>query len=158
MEEDLAKGILDAIDMESYRVEKKAVMTIHLPDEDGEVEPWLSEGGGRVPEPELDRLSNILATFNEQFGNIDWTDEDRIRRMITAEIPEKVAADKAYQNARKNSDKQNARIEHDKALERVIVALMKDDTQLFKEFQDNESFKKWLADVVFRMTYEFEAA
>ena len=78
--------------------------------------------------------------------------------MITAEIPEKVAADKAYQNARKNSDKQNARIEHDKALERVIVALMKDDTQLFKEFQDNESFKKWLADVVFRMTYEFEAA
>jgi type I restriction enzyme R subunit len=58
----------------------------------------------------------------------------------------------------RNSDKQNARIEHDKALERVIVALMKDDTQLFKEFQDNESFKKWLADTVFRLTYAGEAA
>jgi type I restriction enzyme, R subunit len=157
-EEDLAKGILEAIDMESYRVEKKAALTIHLADADGEVEPWSVDGPGHKPEPEMDRLSNIIATFNELFGNIDWTDEDRIRRMITAEIPEKVAADKAYQNARQNSDKQNARIEHDKALERVIVALMKDDTQLFKEFQDNESFKKWLADTVFRLTYEGEAA
>jgi hypothetical protein len=27
-------------------------------------------GGGRMPELELDRLSNILKTFNDQFGNI----------------------------------------------------------------------------------------
>ena len=39
-----------------------------------------------------------------------------IRKLITEEIPAKVAADTAYQNAKKNSDKQNARIEHDKAL------------------------------------------
>ena len=76
-------------------------------------------GGGHKPEPELDRLSNILKTFNDQFGNIDWTDADRVQRLITEEIPAKVAADEAYQNARKNnSDKQNARIEHDKALAR----------------------------------------
>ena len=39
---------------------------------------------------------------------------DRVRRMITEEIPDRVAADTAYQNAIANSDKQNARIEHDK--------------------------------------------
>jgi len=48
------------------------------------------------------------------FGNIGWTDEDHIRRMITEEIPARVAADKAFQNARQYSDKQNARIKHDK--------------------------------------------
>ncbi len=73
-------------------------------------------GGGHKPEPELDRLSNILKTFNDQFGNIAWTDADRVHKLITEDIPARVAADKAYQNARQNSDKQNARIEHDKAL------------------------------------------
>ncbi len=78
------------------------------------------------------------------FGNIAWTDADRIQRLITEEIPAKVAADQAYQNAKANSDKQNARIEHDKALGRVMTALLKDDTELFKQFSDNESFRKWL--------------
>ena len=38
-EEDLSKGILEAIDMDSYRVEKQAAMKIQLPDEDAEIEP-----------------------------------------------------------------------------------------------------------------------
>src|SRR5665647_3498331 len=97
-------------------------------------------GAGRKPEPELDRLSNILKTFNDQFGNIPWTDTDRVHKLITEEIPDRVAADKAYRNARQNSDKQNARIEHDKALARVMTAVLKDDTDLFKQFMDNDSF------------------
>ena len=115
-EEDLSKGILEAIDMDSYRVEKKATMRIQLPDADGEIGTCADQRRGRKPEPELDRLSNILKTFNDQFGNIPWTDADRIHRLITEDIPAKVAADTAYQNAKKNSDRQNARIEHDKAL------------------------------------------
>jgi type I restriction enzyme R subunit len=139
-EEDLSKGILETIDMDSYRVEKKAAIRVQLPDQDAEIGPVPASGGGRMPEPELDRLSNILKTFNDQFGNIPWTDADRIHRLITEEIPNKVAADTAYQNAMQNSDRQNARIEHDKALGRVMMAVLKDDTELFKQFSDNESF------------------
>ena len=72
----------------------------------------------------------------------------------TEELPEKVGADPAYQNAMKNSDKQNARIEHDKALQRVMVNLLSDQTELFKQFSDNPFFKKWLSDVNFDVTYE----
>lgn len=152
-EEDLSKGILAAIDMDSYRLEKQATMRIPLADADAEIEPVPTAGGGHKPEPELDRLSNIIKAFNDQFGNIPWTDADRVRKLITEEIPARVAADAAYQNARKYSDKQNARIEHDKALERVITALLKDDTELFKQFSDNEGFRRWLADTVFGLTY-----
>ena len=158
IEEDLSKGILEAIDMDSYRVEKQAVVKIQLPDADAEIEPVPGTGGGHKPEPELDRLSNILRTFNDQFGNIPWTDMDRVHRLITEEIPAKVNADVAYQNAKKRPDKQNARIEHDKALARVIVDLMKDDTELFKQFSDNESFRKWVTDTVFGLTYGENAA
>lgn len=149
----MSKGILDSIDMDSYRVEKRAGQRFQLSDENAEVDPVPTEGGGHRPEPELDRLSNILKTFNDQFGNITWEDADRVRQLIASEIPQKVAADNAYQNAKKNSDKQNARIEHDKALARVIVGLMKDDTELFKQFSDNPDFKRWLGDTVFGMTY-----
>jgi type I restriction enzyme R subunit len=97
---------------------------------------------------------NILKTFNDQFGNIPWTDSDRVHKLITEDIPQRVAADTAYQNAKKNSDKQNARIEHDKALASVIVGVMKDDTELFKQFSDNPAFRRWLGDTVFSMTYE----
>jgi type I restriction enzyme R subunit len=154
IEEDLSKGILEAIDMESYRVEKKTTLSILLPDQDAEIEPVPTEGGGHIPEPELERLSNILKTFNDQFGNVHWTDTDRVRRLITKEIPGQVAADTAYQNAIKNSDRQNARIEHDKALERVMTAVLKDDSELFKQFSDNVAFRRWLTDTVFAMTYE----
>jgi type I restriction enzyme R subunit len=154
VDEDLSQGILEAIDMESYRVEKRAAVKIQLPDEDAEIGPVPTEGGGRKPEPELDRLSNILKTFNDHFGNIPWTDADRVHKLITEDIPQRVAADTAYQNARQNSDKQNARIEHDKALQRVMTALLKDDTELFKQFMDNESFRRWLTDTVFGLTYD----
>jgi len=76
-----------------------------------------------------------------------------VHKLITEEIPARVAADIAYQNARKYSDKQNARIEHDKALLRVMTALIQDDTELFKQFSDNESFRRWLTDTVFDLTY-----
>ncbi|HPU55752.1 MAG TPA: type I restriction endonuclease subunit R, partial [Verrucomicrobiota bacterium] len=154
VEEDLSRGILEAIDMDSYRVEKKAAIKIQLPDENAEIDPVPAGGGGRKPEPELDRLSNIIKAFNEQFGNIPWTDADRVHQLITVDIPERVAADPAYRNARENSDRQNARIEHDKALARVMTAVLKDDTELFKQFMDNEGFRRWLTDTVFALTYE----
>jgi type I restriction enzyme R subunit len=154
VEEDLSRGILEAIDMDSYRVEKQAAVRIQLPDADSEIEPVPTAGGGQRPEPELDRLSNILKAFNDQFGNIPWSDADRVHRLITEDIPSRVAADQAYQNARQNSDKQNARIEHDKALARVMTAVLKDDTELFKQFMDNESFRRWLTDTVFGLTYD----
>jgi type I restriction enzyme R subunit len=154
VEEDLSKGILEAIDMDSYRVEKQAAARIQLPDADAAIEPVPTTGGGRRPEPELDRLSNIIKAFNDQFGNIPWSDADRVHKLITEDIPQRVSADKAYQNARQNSDKQNARIEHDKALARVMTAVLKDDTELFKQFMDNESFRRWMTDTVFGITYE----
>ena len=152
-EDDLSKGILEAIDLDSYRAEKQAMQKIMLPDEDAEIDAVPTTGGGHISDPEMDRLSNIVRTFNEQFGNIAWEDADRVRQLITETIPAQVAADTAFKNALQNSDKQNARIEHDKALMRVMTSLMKDDTQLFKQFMDNESFKRWMSDASFELAY-----
>jgi type I restriction enzyme R subunit len=152
-EEDLSKGVLEAIDMDSYRPEVRATLSLSLKDENAELAPPEAGGSGGRPEPEMERLSNILKTFNEQFGNIEWKDGDKIRQVIEQELPQKVAEDKAYQNAIRNSDKQNARVEHDKALQRAILEMLSDQTELFKQFSDNPGFKRWLADSIFDLTY-----
>ena len=151
---DLSKGILETIDMDSYRVEKRAMQKILLEDEDAEIDPVPGVGGGGKGEVEIDRLSEIIKQFNDLFGGIDWADEDRVRQMITVDIPAMVAADTAFRNARENSDRENTRIEHDKALGRVMMGIMKDDTELFRQFVDNPDFKRWLGGVVFEVAYE----
>ena len=157
-EDDLSRGVLEAIDMESYRVEKQAVQRILLPDEDAEIEPVPTAAGGGRPEPEIDRLSNILRDFNDHFGDIAWEDADRVRQLITETIPARVADDTAFRNARANSDEQNARIEHDRALLRVMTSVMKDDAELFKQFMDNDGFKRWMTDAVFGLAYDQAAS
>lgn len=156
-EEDLSKGVLETIDMDSYRVEAQAALKMAMDDADATVEPVPPGGGGGKGEPDIDRLSNIVREFNDLFGNIEWKDEDKIRRVITEEIPARVAQDKAYQNAQANSDKENARLEHDKALNRVVLELLADHTELFKQFSDNPQFKRWLTDRVFDVTYRPKA-
>ncbi|KZC93985.1 type I restriction endonuclease subunit R [Clavibacter tessellarius] len=156
-EEDLSAGILENIDLESYRAEKLNAMKIVLDDEDGTVAPVPAASGGHLTDPELERLSVIVRSFNDHFGNIEWNDADRVERFITEEIPRLVSEDEAYKNAQANDDPVNARVESDRALSQVMLRLISDDTQLFKEFQDNGSFKQWLAGAVFKATYRKSA-
>ena len=149
-EDDLAAGILESIDMDSYRNEKKAAIRPSLPDEDAEIGPVPTDGGGRKAEPELDRLSNILKTFNDQFGTL-FTDGDRVVRRIHEDIAPKVAADHAYRNAMENTPNA-ARIELDAALKRVVGPLLKDDTEFYKQFVQNESFRRYVTDLVHDLT------
>jgi type I restriction enzyme R subunit len=109
-------------------------------------------GGGRKAEMELDRLSNILKSFNDQFGTL-FTDADRVVRRIREDIAPKVAADQAYLNAKKNTPNA-AGIELDAALKRVVTPLFKDDTEFFKQFFQNESFKRFVTDMVLTLTSE----
>lgn len=152
-DDDFSEGILDVIDLDSYRLEAQESMSIKLEDSDTEVSPVPAGSIGHIIDPEMDYLSIILNDFNDMFGNIDWKEPDNVRRQIV-QIPDMVAKDEKYQNAMKNSDKQNARMESERALQQVIFSVMADNMELFKQFQDNPSFRKWLSDMVFNTTYD----
>ena len=64
---------------------------------------------------------------------------------------ETVAADTAYQNAKANTP-HTARMAHDQALSKVMQSLLKEDSQVYKQFVENESFKRYVSDTVFHMT------
>ena len=151
-EPDFSEGILEAVDLDSYRAEKMAQMTIQPDDSDAEIEPVPAgvTGGGR--EVELDLLSRILLTFNDLFGNIEWKDPDKVGRDAIHAM-KKTSQDKTYQNAMRNSDKQEARTESDRVLRDVIFDMMSDNIELFKQYTDNQAFRKMLSDMVFDTTY-----
>ena len=149
-DEDLAVGIIDAIDMDSYRVEKKTVMRIALADIGGVIEPVPTDGGAHKGQPELDRLSNILKTFNDNFGTL-FNDGDRVAKRLREDIAPKVAADPAYRNAKENTP-HTARVAHDQALGKAMQILLKEDTQLYKLFVENDSFRKSVSNMVYAMT------
>ena len=41
---------------------------------------------------------------------------------------------------------------HDQALAKVMQHLLKDDTQVYKQFVENESFKRFVGDMVYALT------
>lgn len=153
-EDDLSQGILEAIDMDSYRAEIQAAQTIDLPGQDAEIDPATLGQGGQPAGPELAPLSLIVSQFNTLFGNIPWQDKDKIVKVITEELPAAVAKDKAYQHAMASGDEQNARIEHDKALLKAVLGFLNDQTELFKQFSGNPGFKHWLTNESFLKTYQ----
>ena len=84
-EEDFSKEILDAIDMDSYRVEKQATA---LADKDTEIGPVPSSGASGRPEADLDRLSNIIGLLSRPASNrkeeSGWTSSPSLRERLRA--------------------------------------------------------------------------
>jgi len=148
-EDDLTKGMLELIDLDSYRIDKQNQRPLPLPDDDATLNPAPVSGGGFKPEPELDPLSVIVTNFNDQYGT-SFNDEDRIRRLIRDEIAPQVARDQRYRNALANTPN-TATIELDAALNRVVDPLFLDQTEFYKQFKDNALFRNFVRDLVKRL-------
>ena len=150
-EEDLSLGILEAVDMDTYRTEKQATVRITPDDEDAEIDPIRAGRPGGLAPTQLQFLSIILDEFNRTWGN-QFTNPEHIAETIAA-MPDRVGEDTAYQNAQMHSDRQNSQIECDAALLKEITASLQDGTELYKKFTEDPDFKQWLSGAVFAATY-----
>ena len=50
------------------------------------------------------------------------------------------------------TDLNTRRFGHDQALAKVMQHLLKDDTEVYKQFVQNESFKRFVTDMVYQLT------
>ncbi|HUO22572.1 MAG TPA: hypothetical protein VMU59_08670 [Caulobacteraceae bacterium] len=147
--DDTPLDVLETIDMDSYRVEIEAAMEIALNDADAEIEPVPTGAAGGRLEPEMDQLSSVVREFNERFGATDFRDQDRVTRFLFEELPEKIGANGRVQNALRNSDTQNARIEHDRAVDDELLGSLADHTDLYALYNTDKAFKAWLQERLF---------
>jgi type I restriction enzyme R subunit len=47
----------------------------------------------------------------------------------------------------------SCRIELENALRRVVTELVSDHTELYKQYSENDGFRRWLTETVFGLTY-----
>ncbi|MBI5219708.1 MAG: type I restriction endonuclease subunit R, partial [Bacteroidia bacterium] len=146
--EDLAKGILEAIDLDSYRLSKTTTDNIKLSGGD-ELEPTPPVLRAAKTDHEFDRLETIIHEFNARYGIDNWTDNDKVKRFLFEQLPADLAKDEATVNAVKNSDKQNAKITSDKKVEDLMQDVIFTFTDLYKKFSDDQDFKRQYLDFVF---------
>lgn len=147
------------VSLEAYRLEAQTTIAIALTDENAVIEPVPvgTPVGGRT-QPDLDYLSNIIATFHDIWGNCDWTDEDKIKKQIQ-ELPATVRENEEYINAMKHSDAQNARDVCERIVADQIQKSLATGLELYKAFygdmknKNGKTFQKWLLDMVFNATY-----
>lgn len=150
--EDLAQGILDNIDMESYRLQLESESTIILHQGD-ELKPIPTEMRGAVAEPEMEFLSNIVKDFNDRFGTA-FTNEDKVRKM-TEDLMNDVKKDKsAMENINaslERNDRQNAEITFTDVLREKMINHVETNFEVFKEYNDNPEFRAFLAGQMFKL-------
>lgn len=148
-QDDLAEGILEAIDMDSYRPSKQGTEKITLAADPGYINPIPVGVSGGKPEPELDTLENIIKAFNHRFGDIEWSDKDKVNKILTEQLPAEMQADADTVNAMKYSDKQNAKIYSDKKIEELMQQYLFSHTEIFKKFTQDKDFQRRYKEFIF---------
>lgn len=150
--EDLAKGILDNIDMDSYRLQKEGEFRIKLQQGD-ELKAMPTEMRGVVAEPEMEYLSNIVKAFNDRFGT-SFTNEDKVRKMTEDLMKDVMTDEKAVENINaslQKQDLQNAEITFTDVLKEKMINHIESNFEVFKEYNDNPEFRAFLAGQLFKL-------
>lgn len=147
--EDLAKGILDNVDFDSYRLQLDKTQDIVLQG-NGELKPSFADGSSKSVEAELEELSNIIKDFNNKYVNIDFNESDKIAKILY-DIKDDIAKNERIRETFSKSDIQNSRIEFDALLKDKIQDILELNLELFKQFNQNIEFKDKIANTMFNM-------
>ncbi|KAF3982698.1 MAG: type I restriction endonuclease subunit R [Methylococcales symbiont of Hymedesmia sp. n. MRB-2018] len=138
--------ILENINMDSYRLQLEAITNIAMEQGD-DLQPIPTEMRGGVNDPEIDRLSSILQTFNDQYGT-EFEDVDKVRQMVES-IANDVAKNKKLISSISHSDEQNARITSDGIVGDELLKHINSNFGIYKLYSDNKEFREDFSAMMF---------
>ena len=153
------KDLLDSVDLNTYGLRRTALNEpIHLDPEEAALNPlapvMVNAGGGE--EETQDPLDQILKEFNERwFKGWDAAPDDQKAKLIT--ITQAVANDEDYKTlVVGNPDKQAVAKAMDEIIDKIIRQQRRGDMSLYKQYQQNESFKYNFRKLIGRMLSDLD--
>lgn len=150
---DSMKDLLDSVDLNTYGLRRTALNeTITLDAGEAIIDPLTPKMVTAGAEGESkDPLDEILKEFNERwFSGWDATPDDQKMKLIS--VAQAVANDEDYKTlVVGNPDQQAVDALMNDIIDRIIRQKRKGDNSLYKEYQQNESFKVGFRNVVMRM-------
>lgn len=147
--EDLAKGILNNVDLESIRIILTGTNDISL-SSNGELSP-AGAGGSSKKEVEFERLLNIIKAFNDKFGNVEFGADEKIAKELM-DLKDDIAKEQTFRDSL--GDEQNARRLFTDIFKNKYLQFFKRNKDFFTQLDNKEEFKERVSRVIYEMICE----
>ncbi|ELK5619945.1 type I restriction endonuclease subunit R [Campylobacter upsaliensis] len=147
--EDLAKGILNNVDLNSIRIILESKKDISL-SSNGELSPAGADSSSKK-EVELERLSNIVREFNTKFGSVDFGTNEKIAKELM-DLKDDIAKEQTFRDSL--GDEQNARRLFADIFKIQYLQFFKRNKDFFTQLDNKEEFKERVSNVIYEMIDE----
>ncbi|EHB5118044.1 type I restriction endonuclease subunit R [Campylobacter upsaliensis] len=148
--EDLAKGILNNVDLNSIRIILESKKDIELEEDKGGVKPSSADGSSKK-EVELERLLNIVREFNTKFGSVDFGTNEKIAKELM-DLKDDIAKEQTFRDSL--GDEQNARRLFADIFKIQYLQFFKRNKDFFTQLDNKEEFKERVSNVIYEMIDE----
>lgn len=143
--ETLPYEVLQSVDMDSYKVERKGEVTIPLINEEGVVDPMGGGGSGFKVNEEIDPLSKIIKEINERFGTA-FNSEDKV---ILNTLSRKLLSNQSLEGSIKNNTKRAAKIKFDELFQEELITMLNSHFDLYKKLDESPELKSFVNERIF---------
>ncbi|WP_279042923.1 type I restriction endonuclease subunit R [Campylobacter helveticus] len=148
--EDLAKGIVNNVDLESIRIILESKKDIELEEDKGGVKPSSADGSSKK-EVELERLSNIVREFNTKFGSVDFGTNEKIAKELM-DLKDDIAKEQTFRDSL--GDERNARRLFADIFKIQYLQFFERNKDFFTQLDNKEEFKERVSNVIYEMIDE----
>lgn len=151
-EEILSQSVLDSVDFDSYRNEKKvSQVRIHLSGEESLSPVPTTNPSNKIEDPK-DLLENIVSEFNNRFGT-DFKDEDKVKQIIDS-LSDEIVNSQDMTKTMQDADRSNRRLVLVKLLDQKMADNVDANLELFNNYHDKQGFKEFLTDYIDKLVVE----
>jgi type I restriction enzyme R subunit len=144
-ENPLPYEVLQAIDMDTYKIEKKSESHIQLDNADGIIDPMGGGGVKNLSIEEKDSLSRIIKEINERYGT-NFNDGDRI---ILNDLSNRLFESDVLKGSVMNNSKDAAKLKFDQLFQDELVGVLDQHFSLYQKLDQSPELKKFVQERVF---------
>lgn len=145
--EELPTGLLDEIDLSSMAISKGVKHKIGLTEGEGALEPMSSNGRNTKPPTEMERLSLIIKSINEQYGLPEDMEVDGIA--LITRVKEREDVIKAIANNPRGA----AKTRFTQVFEEELMKMFSERADFFHALDSDPSLKENISEKVFNELY-----
>lgn len=139
--------LLDMIDLSSIAISKGRKQSLGLNTGDTVLDPMEGNGRSHNDMPEMERLSLIVKSINEQFGLPEGMEEDGLALISRVKSREDI------KKAIANNPKGAARTRFNEVLQEELMNMFSERAEFYKKLDEDVALKETIAEKVFEELY-----
>lgn len=144
-ENPLPYEVLEAINMESYKIQKKVETAITLEHKDGLLEPMTGGDGKGPTDEDIDLLSKIIKEINDRYGT-NFSDSDRV---ILNDLSRRLMKSDVLRGSVENNSRDAAKLKFDQLFQDELVGVLDNHFSLYQKLDQSPELKKFVQERVF---------